>query len=84
MQLSPLTGCEAEAVLLRLLYPLPDSGSDVGSAPAHGQKIALQESAPGGRTDRYIVYGCSVVLDLPGALQPRAGLRGAHVEVLCA
>jgi hypothetical protein len=34
MQLSPLTGCEAEAVLLQLLYPLAVSGgSDVGSDP---------------------------------------------------
>jgi hypothetical protein len=34
MQLSPLTGCEAEAVPLQLLYPLAVSGgSDVGSDP---------------------------------------------------
>jgi hypothetical protein len=36
-----------------------------------GRKIALQELAPGGRTDRYTI---TVVLDLTGALH----LREAH------
>ena len=36
MQLSPLTGCEAEAVLLKLLYPQAISGgSDVESDPTN-------------------------------------------------